>query len=78
MVDVDQLEADPPDAPVEEVTLTLSSVAGEYGTQMGLFDAARRDRDHRIAETERRLRDRLGGVRYPQKVCKQSGGVPSL
>ena len=57
-----RLEPDPPDTPVEEVTLTLSSVAGEYGTQMGLFDAARRDRDHRIIETERRLRDRLDGA----------------
>ena len=63
-----RLESDPPDTPVEEVTLTLSSLTGEHGTQMGLFDGPRRDRERRIAETERRLRDRLGGVHVLYRV----------
>ena len=63
-----RLESDPPDTPVEEVTLTLSSLTGEHGTQMGLFDGPRRDRERRIAETERRLRDRLGGVHALYRV----------
>ncbi len=63
-----KLESDPPDTPVEEVTLTLSGLTGEHGTQMGLFDGPRRDRERRIAETERRLRDRLGGVHALYRV----------
>ena len=63
-----RLESDPPDTSVEEVTLTLSSLTGEHGTQMGLFDGPRRDLERRIAETERRLRDRLGGVNALYRV----------
>ena len=63
-----RLESAPPDTPVEEVTLTLSSLTGEHGTQMGLFDGPRRDRERRIAETERRRRDRLGGVHALYRV----------
>ena len=58
-----RLESDPPDTPVEEVTLILSSL-----TQMGLFDGPRRDQERRIAETGRRLRDRLGGVNALYRV----------
>ena len=53
---------------VEEVTLTLASLTGEHGTQMGLFDGPSRDLERRIAETERRLRDRLGGVNALYRV----------
>ena len=63
-----RLESDPPDTPVEEVAVTLSSLTGEHGTQMGIFDGPRRDRERRIAETERRLRDRLGGVHALYRV----------
>ena len=63
-----RLESAPPDTPVEEVTLILSSLTGEHGTQMGLFGGPRRDRERRMAETERRLRDRLGGVHALYRV----------
>ena len=63
-----RLESAPPDTPVEEVAVTLSSPTGEHGTQMGIFDGPRRDRERRIAETERRLRDRLGGVHALYRV----------
>ena len=53
---------------MEEVTLTLSSLTWDHGTQMGLFDGPRRDRERRIAETERRRRDRLGGVHVLYRV----------
>ena len=69
-----RLESDPPDTSVEEVTLTLSSLTGEHGTQMGLFDGPRRDLERRIAETERRLRGQAG--RCPRAV--QGGGGGSL
>ena len=63
-----RLESDPPDTSVEEVTLTLSGLTGEHGTQMGLFDGPRRDRERRIAKMGRRLRDRLGGVHALYRV----------
>ena len=63
-----RLESAPPDTPVEEVTLTLSSLTWDHGTQTGLFDGPRRDRERRIAETERRLRNRLGRVHALYRV----------
>ncbi len=63
-----RLESDPPDTPVEGVTLILSSLTWDHGAQMGHFGGPRRDRERRIAETERRRRDRLGGVHVLYRV----------
>ena len=56
-----QLEADHPQAPVEEVTLALSRLTGESGTQLSLLADLRGDRERRLAEAERLLQARTGG-----------------
>ena len=57
----DRLEADPPRSPVEDVTLSLSNLTGESGTQLGLFPDLKRDLHRRLVEVERRLRIRMNG-----------------
>ena len=52
---------DLPQAPVEDVTLTLSGLTGEPGFQAGLFDDPREDRLRRLLDVERRLRTRMSG-----------------
>ncbi len=56
-----QLERDLPVAPVEEVSLTLSRLTGEAGTQAGLFRDVQRDRDLRLLDAERQIQARIGG-----------------
>ena len=56
-----QLEADHPQAPVEEVTLALSRLTGESGMQLSLLADLRGDRERRLAEAERQLQARTGG-----------------
>ena len=56
-----QLEADHPQAPVEEVTLALSRLTGESGMQLSLLSGVRGDRERRLAEAERQLQARTGG-----------------
>ena len=56
-----QLEAEHPHGPVEEITLTLSGITGESGTQMSLLADLRGDRERRLAEAERQLQARLSG-----------------
>ncbi len=55
-----QLEADQPQAPVEEVTLALSNLTGESGMQLSLLSDLRGDRERRLAEAERQLQARMG------------------
>ena len=56
-----RMEADPPQMPVEEVTLTLSNFTGESGTQMRLLKDAKDDTHGRLADVDRRLQARTGG-----------------
>ena len=56
-----QLERELPVAPVEEVALTLSSIAGEAGTQAGLFPDVQKDRALRLLDAERQIQNRIGG-----------------
>ena len=56
-----QLEAGRPQAPVEEVTLALSHLTGESGTQLSLLEDLRGDRERRLSEAERQLQTRMGG-----------------
>ena len=62
---------------VEEVTLTRSGLTGEHEARVGLFDNPRRDRDHRIVETERRLRDRPGGTNALYRVVEVAPWHPA-
>ena len=56
-----RVEVDPPQAPVEDVTLTMSGLTGEPGYQAGLFNDSGEDRLRRIVEVDRRLRTRMSG-----------------
>ena len=56
-----QLDADHPQAPVEEVTLALSHLTGESGMQLSLLADLRGDRERRLARAERQLQGRTGG-----------------
>ena len=56
-----QLEAEHPQAPVEEVALALSHLTGDSGMQLSLLTDLRGDRERRLAEAERQLQARTGG-----------------
>ena len=56
-----RLEADRLPAPVEELTLTLTDLSGEQGTQMALLRDVRGDRERRLEEVERQFKARTGG-----------------
>ena len=53
-----RLEAEPPQVPIDDLTLTLAELTGESGTQLGLLPEARDTRQRRLAEVERRLQTR--------------------
>ncbi len=56
-----RLEAEPPEVPVDGLSLTLSGFTGESGSQLGLLPDARDNRRERLTEVERRLQARTGG-----------------
>ena len=64
------VEAHPPEAPIEDLTLTLGDLAGESGRQLGLLDDARDRRRDRIMETERKLRSLMRGAPALHKVVE--------
>ena len=56
-----RVEADPPQIPVDDVTLTLSGFTGEASAQMSLLRDVHDGRRRRLVEVERRLRERMNG-----------------
>ena len=56
-----RLESEPPEVPVDGLSLTLSGFTGESGPQIGLLPDVREDRRGRIMEAERRLQTRSQG-----------------
>ena len=56
-----QLEHDHPQAPVEEVTLSLTNLTEDSGMQLSLLAELRGDRDRRLAQAERQIQARTGG-----------------
>ena len=56
-----RLEMDPPQAPAEDVTLTLSDFTGDSGAQLGLMPDVRESRQRQLLETERQLQARMNG-----------------
>ena len=56
-----QLEADHPQAPVDEVALALSNLTGDSGIQLSLLPDLRGDRERRLAQAERQLQARRDG-----------------
>ena len=65
-----RVETDPPQIPVDEVTLTLSSFTGESGTQIGLLKDVQEGRRRRIVEVERQLRERMNGRHALHRVVE--------
>ena len=72
-----RLEADRPQAPVEEVTLTLAGLTGESGIQMGLLPDVREGRERRLVEVERQLQSRTGGVSVLHRVAEVAPRHPA-
>ena len=72
-----RLEADPPRFPVEDVTLSLSGVTGEYGVQMGLLRDARDDAHGRLVEADRRLRGVMGGAHALHRIAEVAPWHPA-
>ena len=56
-----RLEAEPPEVPIDGLTLTLSGFTGESGAQLGLLPDVRDYRRSRLVEVERRLQARAAG-----------------
>ena len=55
------LEPDHPQAPVEEVTLGLSRITGESGTQLSLLPDVREGLERRLVAADRELQARMDG-----------------
>ena len=72
-----RLEADRPQAPVEEVALALAGLTGESGVQMGLLPDVREGRERRLVEVERQLQSRTGGVGVLHRVAEVAPGHPA-
>ena len=64
-----RMESDHPQAPVEEMALSLSNLSsGASGVQMGLFRDTQKDRHLRLLEAERQLQARMNGNHALYKV----------
>ena len=71
-----RLEAEPPEVPVDGLSVTLSGFTGESGSQIGLLPDVREDRWGRIMEAERRLQTRQGLRRYEAGSRPARGTLP--
>ena len=55
----DRIETQPPDAPLEDLTLTVEGIRAESGRQIGLLEDARDRRLERIADIDGKLRAKM-------------------
>ena len=65
-----QVEAHPPEVPVDDLTVTLGDLGGETGRQLRLMDDARDRRRDMIMEAERKLRSLLKGAPALHKIVE--------
>ena len=65
-----QLELDPPQSPIEDVTLTLSRFTNETGTQSAFLRDVGKDRQRELVEVDQRLRARMKGEHALYKVVE--------
>ncbi len=72
-----RLEADHPQAPIEEVALALSDLTGDSGLQLGLTDEMRDSRERRLVEVDRRLRGRMNGGHALYRVVEVAPWHPA-
>ena len=72
----DRVEAQPPDAPLEDLTLTIEDIRAESGRQLGLLEEARDRRRYRLADIDRKLRAKMQNVPALHKVVEVSPWHP--
>ena len=72
-----RLEAEPPEVPVDGLSLTLSGFTGESGAQLGLLPDARDNRLVRLVEVERRLQARAAGTPALYRVVEVAPWHPA-
>ena len=72
-----RLEAEPPEVPIDDLTLTLSDFTGESGAQLGLLPEARETRQQQLAEVERRLQTRTTGTSALYRVVNVAPWHPA-
>ncbi len=66
----DRIEAHSPDAPVEDLTLTIGDIRAESGRQLGLLEDVRDRKPDRIADMDRKLRARMQSVPVLHRVVE--------
>ncbi len=72
-----RLEAEPPDVPIDDLTLTLADFTGESGTQLGLMTEVRETRQQQLVEVERRLQLRTPGASTLYRVVNVAPWHPA-
>ena len=72
-----RLELEPPQLPVEDVTLTLSGFSGGTGVQMGLFQDVKETAGRRLMEMERRLQVRMNGTHVLHRIAEVAPWHPA-
>ena len=73
----DRLELEPPQIPVEDVTLTLSGFSGGSGEQMGLFQDVKERAGRRLMEMEKRLQARMNGKHVLHRIAEVAPWHPA-
>ena len=66
----DRIEAQPPEAPLEDLTVTVSDIRSESGRQLGLLGRASDRRRERIAELDAKLRAKTGDAPTLHRVVE--------
>ena len=64
------VEAHPPQSPIDDLTLTLNDLTGESGRQLGLLEDAKDRRRDRLLEVDARLRTRMNGLQPLHRVVE--------
>ncbi len=72
-----RMELEPPEIPVEDVTLTLSDFRGGTGMQMGLFEDVKETAGRRLMEMEKRLQVRMNGNHVLHRIAEVAPWHPA-
>ncbi len=72
-----RIELEPPQIPVEDVTLTLSDFRGGTGMQMGLFEDVKETAGRRLMEMEKRLQVRMNGNHVLHRIAEVAPWHPA-
>ena len=72
-----RLELEPPQIPIEDVTLTLSGFSGGSGVQMGFFQDVKETAGQRLIELERRLQVRMNGKHVLHRIAEVAPWHPA-